>query len=198
MGPIASSISSTLHVVSGGPFLDLSDTLVTLPHMGSAMGIGAGSALAKVPRSPPPSSPSVTAVMKANRPSRTGPEMRLRKALSSIGVRGYRTGPSGVPGRPDLAFGSARVAVFVHGCFWHRHGCSLASTKLPKSNRPYWRLKFDLNEVRDARKVIELRKLGWRVLTLWECEVKSHPERCASRVQAAVAKRSGLRRAIGS
>jgi len=98
----------------------------------------------------------------------TKPEMTVRRAVHSMGYR-YRLHRSGLPGRPDLVFGSRKVVIFVHGCFWHRHaGCRKATT--PASNRDYWLQKFRDNESRDRRKTRELNKLGWRVVVVWECE----------------------------
>ena len=140
----------------------------------------------KVPRPPPPSSPAATSVMKANRPFGTRPEIVLRTKLVELGVRGYRMHSANLPGRPDVAFGSSRLAVFVHGCFWHRHGCRAASRRLPHSNRAYWKVKFRLNRERDSRKIAALRASGWKVLVVWECELKEDPDLCASRVRRAL------------
>lgn len=141
----------------------------------------------KVPRPPPPSSALATAVMKANRPRNTGPELALRRSLWAMGLRGYRLTPKGVPGRPDVAFVKARVAVFVHGCFWHRHGCSKAKSELPKANRGYWETKFRLNVERDSRKVQTLESEGWHVLTIWECEIDADVGDCDRRVAETLA-----------
>jgi DNA mismatch endonuclease, patch repair protein len=138
----------------------------------------------KVPRPPPPSSPAATAVMKANRARNTGPEVALRRALWATGARGYRLSPRHLPGRPDITFSGGRLAVFVHGCFWHRHGCAKAGRELPKSNRKYWEIKFRLNVERDQRKVQKLEGLGWRVLTVWECEIERDAEEVARKVDA--------------
>jgi len=138
----------------------------------------------KVPRPPPPSSVAVSAVMKANRARDTGPEVALRRALWVLGERGYRLAPKRVLGRPDITYMSDRLAVFVHGCFWHRHGCKNASQALPKSNRPYWEVKFKLNVERDARKARDLESLGWRVVTVWECEIERDADAAARKVKA--------------
>lgn len=140
--------------------------------------------MTKVPRPPPPSSATVTAVMKANRARDTGPEIALRRSLRSLGERAYRLAPKHVPGRPDITFMGDRLAVFVHGCFWHRHGCERASRELPKSNREYWQTKFRLNVERDERKVRNLESLGWHVLTVWECEIEQDSNAVARKVQA--------------
>jgi DNA mismatch endonuclease, patch repair protein len=138
----------------------------------------------KVPRAPPSSSPAVTAVMKANRPRDTGPEIRLRKALWRLGERGYRVTPKGIPGRPDIAYLRGQLAVFVNGCFWHQHGCERSKPGLPKSHPAYWATKFALNRRRDERKVHDLELAGWSVLTLWECEIDRSPSETAARVAA--------------
>lgn len=100
----------------------------------------------------------------------TWPEMRVRRAAHALGLR-FRLHRKDLPGRPDLVFPKHRVALFVHGCFWHRHpGCAKAST--PKSRTDFWQDKFDMNVARDARVVAELEALGWRVVTVWECDTK--------------------------
>lgn len=100
----------------------------------------------------------------------TRPEMRLRRALWARGLR-YRLHATDLPGTPDLVFRGPRVAVFVHGCFWHRHeGCRRATT--PKTNREYWVQKFERNVERDRRKEAALRDRGWSVVTVWECEAE--------------------------
>lgn len=105
------------------------------------------------------------------RGSDTRPEIALRKVLHGLGLR-YRLHATDLPGRPDLVFPRFRTAVFVHGCFWHRHaGCSIASS--PKSNAEFWRLKFERNVARDQRVTEQLRKMGWHVVVAWECELNS-------------------------
>ena len=101
-----------------------------------------------------------------------------------MGERGFRLAPRRVPGRPDITFASDHLAVFVHGCFWHRHGCKNASQALPKSNRAYWEVKFQLNVERDARKARVLETLGWNVVTVWECEIGRDAEAAARKVKA--------------
>ncbi|WP_375286140.1 very short patch repair endonuclease [Sphingomonas sp.] len=100
----------------------------------------------------------------------TDPEMALRRALWSEGIR-YRLHARDLPGRPDLVFRSKRLAVFVHGCFWHRHNCP-AGTREPKSNQAFWRSKFEVNVARDATVKDALEASGWRVLAIWECELR--------------------------
>lgn len=124
-------------------------------------------------RAPVPERRSTSHVMSANRGKDTGPEMAVRRALVQLGVRGYRLHRRGLAGRPDLSFGRQRVAVFVHGCFWHR--CPRCRLPLPRSHREWWRAKFRANRSRDRAKAKALQDAGWQVVTLWECEVRKDP-----------------------
>lgn len=100
----------------------------------------------------------------------TSPEMRVRRAAHALGLR-FRLHRKDLPGKPDLVFPRHRIALFVHGCFWHRHpGCLKAS--MPKSHPEYWHSKFEANVRRDERTAQSLARLGWRVTTLWECETR--------------------------
>jgi DNA mismatch endonuclease (patch repair protein) len=100
----------------------------------------------------------------------TTPEMRVRRAAHAMGLR-YALHKKGLPGTPDVAFVSRKVALYVHGCFWHRHeGCRLAST--PKSNVEFWRAKFERNVERDRRVCAELEAKGWLSQVIWECETR--------------------------
>ena len=100
----------------------------------------------------------------------TKPELRVRKALHSAGLR-YRLHDRRLPGVPDLVFPARRIALFVHGCFWHRHpGC--AATRLPKSRLDFWAPKLAGNVERDARQQAELIARGWTVMVIWECETR--------------------------
>src|SRR6266702_259826 len=103
------------------------------------------------------------------RSKNTKPEMAVRKAAHALGLR-FRLHRKDLPGTPDLGFPARQTAVFVHGCFWHRHDCVRATT--PGSNVDYWEAKFDRNVRRDAHNVADLRKLGWRCVRIWECETK--------------------------
>ena len=119
---------------------------------------------------PPPSSASVRAVMQANRAKDTKPELTLRAALREAGHPGYRLNWKRAPGRPDIAYPGRRVAVFVHGCYWHH--CPRCHPNLPKSNPEFWARKFALNRERDARKRDELKGADWTVLEAWECDIR--------------------------
>ncbi len=121
-------------------------------------------------RNPPPSSETTTRVMKANKGKDTKPEMVVRRMLREMGYPGYRLNWRKVPGRPDIAYPGRRVAIFVNGCFWHR--CPRCDLPLPKSHPEFWQQKFERNVERDRRKTSELESMGWKVITIWECEVK--------------------------
>jgi len=100
----------------------------------------------------------------------TQPEQAVRGLLRSLGWR-YRVCPSRLPGRPDIANQRHQWAIFVHGCFWHGHaGCRLA--KIPARNATFWRSKFDANRQRDARKTAALGDRGFKVLVVWQCELR--------------------------
>jgi DNA mismatch endonuclease (patch repair protein) len=104
------------------------------------------------------------------RSSNTVPEKRVRKLLHGLGYR-FRLHRKDLPGTPDIVLASYSAVVFVHGCFWHRHrSCRDAST--PKTRRSFWREKFSNNVNRDRKTTVALRKLGWKVLIVWECELK--------------------------
>lgn len=110
----------------------------------------------------------------------TRPELVLRSLLHSAGFR-FRLHAKQLPGRPDIILPRYRTAIFVHGCFWHRHpGCRDATT--PSTRREFWQAKFDGNVSRDARNQAALEAAGWTVLTVWECELKSDAEGVARRL----------------
>lgn len=140
-------------------------------------------------RSPIPKSESVSRTMSANRGSSTRPELALRRALRRSGLAGFRVNVKGLPGRPDVAFPRAHVAVFLHGCFWHR--CPYCRPALPKNNADFWKAKFDRNRARDAAQVGALRSAGWRVLVVWECQLRRAEGRAVARVAGALSRRGG-------
>jgi DNA mismatch endonuclease (patch repair protein) len=111
-----------------------------------------------------------SALMKRVRRSDTKPEVTLRRELHRLGFR-YVIGDKRLPGTPDLAFPKYKAVVFVHGCFWHGHLCRQG--REPSSNVDYWAPKIAANRARDARKEQALRDRGWRVFTVWECELKA-------------------------
>ncbi len=99
----------------------------------------------------------------------TKPEVLLRKALFALGFR-YRLHDRRLPGTPDLVFPKYRAVVFVNGCFWHGHDCPLFV--VPQTNTDFWLQKIGANRARDRRAVSSLRRMGWRVLTVWECALR--------------------------
>ena len=153
--------------------------------------------------------------MSANRPKNTKPELTLRKALYHSGHRGYRINyriklnknsppyeggvstprrQGGSPNdpirrldsvRPDITFVGKKLAIFVHGCYWHR--CPKCNYPLPKNNTEFWQAKFDRNTARDTRKRRDLQRLGWKVITVWECDLKKRPAATLNRILKALA-----------
>ena len=99
----------------------------------------------------------------------TGPEIEVRRLLHAAGLR-YRLHAKELPGKPDIVFRGRKKAIFVHGCFWHSHGCDKG--RAPKSKQDYWLPKLEANRERDSRNVKALTSLGWSTLTIWACELK--------------------------
>ena len=99
----------------------------------------------------------------------TVPERQVRNRLERAGIR-YKANTKGLPGTPDLVIPSVKRAVFVHGCFWHMHRCRYGRV-VPKTNVEFWRAKRAANVRRDRRNLSALRRAGWRVMTLWECQI---------------------------
>ena len=124
---------------------------------------------------PPASSPAVHNVMIANTSKDTKPELRVRRMLREAGYPGYRLhwridDENGrYVCRPDITYPGRKLAIFVHGCFWHR--CPSCNLGLPKTNSDYWREKFERNVERDKRKEGALLDLGWNIHTIWECDL---------------------------
>jgi DNA mismatch endonuclease (patch repair protein) len=119
--------------------------------------------------------------MRAIQAKNTKIELIVRRIVSGLGYR-YRLNSKKVVGRPDLAFISRRKAIFVHGCFWHRHpGCRLTTT--PKTNPEKWQKKFAANIARDTLVQQKLQEAGWKSLVIWECEIKDQTA-LAERLQA--------------
>ena len=123
-------------------------------------------------RAPIPECDATSKVMSSNKGKDTGPELILRRALRENGLAGYRLHWKKVPGRPDLAYPGRRIAIFVHGCFWHR--CPHCDLPLPKSNLQFWSNKFDKNRKKDACDVKQLKKIGWLTIIIWECELNTN------------------------
>jgi DNA mismatch endonuclease (patch repair protein) len=124
-------------------------------------------------------------IMAAVKGKDTKPEMLVRKLVWRLGAR-YRLHARRLPGCPDLVFASQRKVIFVHGCFWHRHSCQ-DGRSMPASHVNYWRQKFGRNRARDAKCRRKLARMGWRVLTVWECQTRSRP-RLESRLRKFLAR----------
>lgn len=111
--------------------------------------------------------------MQAVRGRDTGPERIVRRLARQLGYR-YRLHRKDLPGKPDLAFVGKRKVVFVHGCFWHGHDCARGA-RVPVHNRKYWVEKIERNRTRDAAHATALRKDGWKMLVIWECDLRNEP-----------------------
>lgn len=103
----------------------------------------------------------------------TKPEMLIRRGLHARGLR-YRLHDRSLPGRPDLVFKKYYTAVFIHGCFWHAHGCAMS--KIPATRQDFWEAKLAANAARDRKAIDTLQSKGWRVLIIWECALRG-PQR---------------------
>lgn len=130
--------------------------------------------------------PARSAQMARVRGKDTKPELMVRRTLHAAGLR-FRLQARDLPGRPDIVFRSRRIAIFVHGCFWHRHddpGCKLA--RMPKSRQEFWGPKLAANAERDSRNIEALLKAGWAVEIVWECDLG--PERLSRLIDRVRAK----------
>ncbi|WP_444666026.1 very short patch repair endonuclease [Cereibacter changlensis] len=110
----------------------------------------------------------------------TTPELALRRALHALGYR-FRLHRRDLPGSPDLVFPSRRKVIFVHGCFWHGHGCRWG--RLPKTRLDYWQSKIETNHERDRAALVRLSEAGWTSMVVWQCEIRDLGEvvRCVER-----------------
>lgn len=111
-----------------------------------------------------------SAVMRRVKGRDTGPEKTVRRLLTRLGAR-YRLHRKDLPGKPDIVMPGRRLAIFVHGCFWHGHDCARGA-RVPKANRDYWLAKVGRNRARDAASLTALETAGWRVETVWECDMR--------------------------
>src|SRR5687768_14228786 len=134
---------------------------------------------------PKPSSAAASKVKARNRSRDSGPEVMPRRSLSKLGVR-YRLHATGLPAKPDLVLASARLAVFVDGDFWQGRDWSKRKAVLQRGhNAEYWTAKIAANRQRDRRQSAALRKLGWRVIRVWESDVRRNPDSVAARITRA-------------
>ncbi|HEX7758011.1 MAG TPA: DNA mismatch endonuclease Vsr [Caulobacteraceae bacterium] len=111
-----------------------------------------------------------SAVMRRVKSTNTTPELKVRRLLTSLGAR-YRLHRADLAGKPDIVMPGRKLAIFVHGCFWHGHDCPRGA-RVPKANRDYWLSKVGRNRARDMASRTALETKGWRVETVWECELK--------------------------
>ena len=126
-----------------------------------------------------------SAVMRRVKGRDTSPELKVRKLLTRLGAR-YRLHRKDLPGNPDIVLPGRKLAIFVHGCFWHGHDCARGA-RVPKQNRDYWLAKVARNTARDGAAQAALAAAGWRVVVLWECDMKDEAalsERLANLLEA--------------
>ena len=114
-----------------------------------------------------------SAVMRRVKGRDTTPERAVRRLLTDLGVR-YRLQRADLPGKPDIVMAGRRLAIFVHGCFWHGHDCARGD-RAPKTNAAYWTAKIARNRERDVRNTADLNALGWTPVTVWECDLRDRP-----------------------
>src|SRR3990167_4896901 len=121
-------------------------------------------------RAPIPKNELTSRIMSLIRAKNTGPELLLRKGLLKAGLRGYKLHWDKVPGRPDICYPQKKLALFVHGCYWHR--CPYCKSAVPRTHKKFWKDKFEKNVKRDKIKAVLLRRKGWSVKVAWECQIK--------------------------
>ena len=124
-----------------------------------------------------------SAVMRRVKSTGTSPEVKVRKVLTRMGLR-YRLHRKDLPGKPDIVMAGRKLVLNIHGCFWHGHDCARGA-RMPKANRPYWEAKIARNRARDIAHRAALEAMGWRAVTLWECELKDEAG-VEARLQAAL------------
>lgn len=130
----------------------------------------------------------ISNALKAVKSKNTTPEVQFRKVLNANNIRGYRLHWAKVAGKPDIAFPSRQIAIFINGCFWHR--CPYCHQKDPQTNIEFWQDKFRKNIQRDQRNQNELLKEGWIVLVLWECQIRNNVNECVEKVKNAIVLRN--------
>lgn len=135
-------------------------------------------------RAPKPKSTTISRVMSANRAKNTEPEKIVQSILRKGDFPKFRKNPSNLLGRPDIVFPKENLVLFVNGCYWHR--CPYCKDGLPKTHRGFWRKKFETNVLRDRRIKARLKKEGWKVLVLWECQIRKRPGPTSNRILRAL------------
>ena len=119
------------------------------------------------------------------RSKNTKPEIKFRKKLHSLGYR-YSLHKKDLPGKPDLYLKKHNLAIFIHGCFWHQHGCRYSV--VPKSNKKYWELKLKNNTLRDEKNLKKLNQIGVKYEIIWECQIKQQLEKVVKKMIARIKK----------
>lgn len=137
-----------------------------------------------VERKKPKIDPARRAQMALVRGKDTKPEIIVRNLVDRLGFK-YRTHAVHLPGQPDLCFSRRKKAIFVHGCFWHQHkGLACWRSRVPKTRQEFWLPKLKGNQIRDRKQIHELRKNGWQVLVIWECQtIRSKKPALTKRIQ---------------
>jgi len=143
--------------------------------------------MTRAPRLTKPSAQR-SSIMRAIKSRDTGPERALRRLLWPL-ARGYRLHARELPGTPDVVYRQRKLAIFMHGCFWHGHDCARGSRQ-PKANAAYWRKKIARNRARDEEAVEELRAMGWRTLEIFECALTGEAK-LRARLKRALARAGG-------
>lgn len=133
---------------------------------------------------PKPLNQTAIKAMAANVAKNTKPEVFFRKTLRLNGLGGYRLNWKKAIGKPDIAYPGNKVAIFINGCFWHR--CQLCNPKTPKNNYEYWQKKFQTNIERDLTNELKLISNGWKVFTVWECQLKQDLSQILQDIKSAV------------
>jgi DNA mismatch endonuclease, patch repair protein len=138
-------------------------------------------------RAPIPLRESTSRIMSHIKAKNTSPELMLRKALQKLKLKGMKYHGKPLPGKPDIYFPKKKLAIFVNGCFWHR--CIRCHPSMPKTHKSFWKTKFDRNIARDKAKTDALKRLGWKVVIAWECDIKKNPIKVANSIKKNLSKR---------
>ena len=131
-------------------------------------------------RAPIPEKDMTSRVMSSIRAKNTKPELLLRIALYHNGLSGYRVHWKKAPGKPDICYPGKKLAIFINGCFWHR--CPYCNPPVPKTHVDFWTEKFKKNTDRDKRKIEELQAQDWKVIILWECQIRNNLQECVDKI----------------
>ena len=118
----------------------------------------------------------------------TSIELLVRRKLFSKGYR-YRVNYAVLPGKPDIVFTKKKVAIFIHGCYWHGHNCQSRYAHTSQSNKTYWGPKIERTKQRDEEHIQELEKNGWKVIVIWECQIKNDLEKTCNEIEFALLSR---------